>query len=317
MSAQPSGLNAAPASLPAIRGATLVFVGGKGGVGKTTVAATIALSLARERRARRVLLLSTDPAHSLADVFATAVGDRAVTLPKAPPNLFVREVDAAAALATRRRDIDAALDEIAGSLRAAWDVRANDLMDLAPPGIDELFGLLSVFEARADYDVIIVDTAPTGHALRLLEMPETARAWVQMLMRVLLKYRTLVRPGKLAAELVDVSKSIRAFQATLRDRTSTRVLVVTRAAQLPRRETARLVARLERLGLHVSGIVVNALTPRAGTCRRCRRTRTAEQRELAALRRGVGRRGIIRTPLVAPPPRGVPALERWAQSWFV
>ena len=91
-------------------------------------------------------------------------------------------------------------------------------MKLAPPGIDELFGVLSVVDARADYDVIVVDTAPTGHALRLLEMPEAAREWVQVLLRVLLKYRSLVRPGQLAAELVDVSKSIRELQTLLRDR---------------------------------------------------------------------------------------------------
>ena len=84
-------------------------------------------------------------------------------------------------------------------------------MDLAPPGIDELFGMLSVVDARAAYDVIVVDTAPTGHALRLLEMPEAAREWMQVLLRVLLKYRALVRPGQLAAELVEVSKSIRAL----------------------------------------------------------------------------------------------------------
>ena len=76
-------------------------------------------------------------------------------------------------------------------------------MNLAPPGIDELFGILSVFDARADYDAILVDTAPTGHALRLLELPDAAREWVQALLRVLLKYRGLMRPGELARELVD------------------------------------------------------------------------------------------------------------------
>ncbi len=82
-------------------------------------------------------------------------------------------------------------------------------MDLAPPGIDELFGVLSVVEPAPPIDVIVVDTAPTGHALRLLEMPEAAREWMQVLLRVLLKYRSLVRPGQLAAELVEISKSIR------------------------------------------------------------------------------------------------------------
>src|SRR6185369_3005896 len=109
-----------------------------------------------------------------------------------------------------------------------------------------------VVDARADYDVIVVDTAPTGHALRLLEMPEAAREWVQLLLRVLLKYRELVRPGQLASELVDLSKSIRGFRDLLHDPASTRLIVVTRAAALPRLETTRLVARLRRLRLRVS-----------------------------------------------------------------
>ena len=76
-------------------------------------------------------------------------------------------------------DLEAALDEIAsafgtGAPDSGAD-RAAELMNLAPPGIDELFGIISVVDARADYHVIVVDTAPTGHALRLLEMPDAAR----------------------------------------------------------------------------------------------------------------------------------------------
>jgi len=317
ISPEPSAISHAVAKLPSIRGAKLLFVGGKGGVGKTTVAAAIAVSLARERATRRVLLLSTDPAHSLGDVFGATIGDRAAMVQKGPTNLTVREIDAAASLAARRGDLDAALDDIAASLGANSATNGSaDLMDLAPPGIDELFGLLSVLAARDDYDAIVVDTAPTGHALRLLELPDSARAWVQVLMRVLLKYRTLVRPGRLAADLVDVSKSIRDFQALLRDPAATHVIVVTRAARLPRRETERLIRRLVALQLTVNAVVVNALTMTPGRCLRCRRTAAAERREMNAVRRAVGRRGIIRTPLTAPAPRGVRALVNWARAWL-
>jgi arsenite-transporting ATPase len=300
-----------------IHDAQLIFVGGKGGVGKTTVAAAIALSLARADRTRRVLLLSTDPAHSLADVLAARVTDTVARVPSGPANLHVREIDAPAALAARRTQIDAALDEVGATLGTeTTPATTAELLNLAPPGVDELFGLLSVFDARDEYDAIVVDTAPTGHALRLLELPESAREWVQLLLRMLLKYRTLVRPGRLAAELVDVSKSIRELQTLLRDPRATRFLVVVRAAQLPRRETERLVRRLATLRLSVPAVIANALTLAPGKCRRCRRTAAAEQRELARLRRTVGRRGIIRTPLAAPAPRGIRALDAWARTWI-
>jgi arsenite-transporting ATPase len=191
------------------------------------------------------------------------------------------------------------------------------MIDLAPPGIDELFGILTVVDARSAYDVIVVDTAPTGHALRLLEMPDAAREWIQVLLRVLLKYRTLVRPGKLAEELVEVSKAVRELIALLRDANTTTFIVVTRAAELPRRETERLLKRLRRLHLSAPAIVVNARTMAPGRCGRCRAVAAAERRELASLRGACGTRcAIIQTPLSAPPPRGPKALDAWARTWL-
>src|SRR5207253_3736782 len=99
-------------------------------------------------------------------------------LPGARRNLVVRELDAARALDARRSQFEAAINEIASAFGSDEVNRpgggAAELMNLAPPGIDELFGMLSVVDARAEYDVIVVDTAPTGHALRLLEMPDAA-----------------------------------------------------------------------------------------------------------------------------------------------
>ena len=322
-----SGPKAAPELLPAIRDASLIFFGGKGGVGKTTIAAATALRIARASPGRRVLLLSTDPAHSLADVLAAPASDAPAAVRNGPQNLRVRELDAPRALAARRGDLEAALNEIASAfgtddLGNGAD-RAAELMNLAPPGIDELFGIISVVDARADYDVIVIDMAPTGHALRLLEMPDAAREWTQALLRVLLKYKKLVRPGQLAEELLVLAKSVRELQAMLRDAAHTRFIAVTRAAEVPRLETERLLRRLRRLQLPTPAIVVNALTRAPGPCVRCRAAAASERRSLAALRRTLRRSGrrsgecvIIQTPLSAPPPRGVSALERWTRQWW-
>src|SRR5262249_21192915 len=194
------------------------------------------------------------------------------------------ELDAAAALRSRRAALVAALDEL-GSLLGSADASAEELIDLAPPGIDELFALLSVIDARAAHRVIVVDLAPTGHALRLLAMPAVVREWAQVLLRVLLKYRAIARPGRFTAELVDTSRSIRELQAILRDARKTRFLVVTRAAAVPRAETERLLRQLRRLDLAVAAIVANARTLSPGACRRCRATDAAERRELTALAR--------------------------------
>ena len=318
---------APPETLDALRGARLLFFGGKGGVGKTTVAAAAALRLARSDPSRRILLLSTDPAHSLGDVLDDVIGDREATVRDGPKNLFVRELDAPAALTARRTVLEAALSEMSATLGSGPSA-ASHLMDLAPPGIDELFALLAVTELTADdgesttiggtrYGLIMIDTAPTGHALRLMEMPDVAREWVQHLLRVLLKYRSVVKPGQLAHEIVELSQSIRRLQSMLRNPAATRFVVVTRAADMPQLETERLVASLRRLQLAVPALIVNARTFRSTDCVRCRRAAADERRALSVLARGCRRRrcAIIQTPLVAPPPRGIRKLERWASRW--
>ena len=126
----------------------------------------------------------------------------------------------------------------------------------------------------------MLDTAPTGHALRLLAMPETALDWVQALLAILLKYREVVGLGELAAELVATARRLRALRALLADPARARVVAVTRAAELPRRETERLLARLRRLGHRGAG----------------RARQRADRRDLRALPAGAGDRAADPSP---------------------
>ncbi len=303
----PDARTVPPESIAEVRDARLIFVGGKGGVGKTTVAAALALRLAAARPRRSVLLLSVDPAHSIADVLAAPVGHRPVRVPGTAANFAACELDAVRAFRQERTSIEAALKQVA----VDSDVAA---FDVAPPGIDELFGLIALIDARAAHDVIVVDTAPTGHALRLLALPDQAHEWTKTLMRLLLKYRDVVRPGPLGERLVAASRSIRELQSTIRDPRTTRFVVVTRAARLPIAETVRLLTRLRALEIATAALVFNARTLDPGGCRRCRAIARAERRQMAAMRMPRDC-AIIQTPLVAPPPRGPAALRRWARTW--
>jgi arsenite-transporting ATPase len=306
-------------------GARLVVFGGKGGVGKTTCAAASALRLARSRDRRRVLLLSVDPAPSLADVLGIAVGDRARRVPGGPPGLRVRELDAAGRYAERRRRyreaVEEAFDHLSGASNfdAAVDRRAlAALFEIAPPGIDELLGVLAVEEALAGgeerVDLVVLDAAPTGHLLRLLAMPELATAWVHALLRILLEYRAASALDPLARELLDLAAALRRLAALLRDPARARVAVVSRGGELERRETERLLAALAERRIAVGALVVNAAS--AGGCALCAPRRRREEATLRSL--GRGQRGgcaMILAPAVHPPPRGVRRLEAWARRW--
>jgi arsenite-transporting ATPase len=186
----------------------------------------------------------------------------------------------------------------------------QQLIDLAPPGLDELFAILTVIEglfhrAPAPYDVIVLDTAPTGHALRLLQMPAAALEWVHALIAILLKYRAVVGLGDLATDLVEIARDLRALQELLRDASRARVVAVTRAADLPRLETDRLLARLRALDITVSAVLVNAVEPGDGDrCRVAERPSASRQRY-----------AMICAPAVFPPPHGVDELRQWARRW--
>jgi arsenite-transporting ATPase len=288
-------------------GLRLLFFGGKGGVGKTTCSAAVALALAKRRKGLRILLLSTDPAHSLADVLRVPLGDDERPVPGAP-GLSARELDAGGAFARWRERHGGDVGRAVGAF--AEGAGAEDLLDLTPPGLDELVAVSSLLDAvfggdgedgEPARDLVIVDTAPTGHALRLLEMPALALSWDHFLLSLLLKYREVVGLGDLAAGLVELSRSLKRLEGLLRDPERARFVVVTRAAELPRRETERLLGSLRRLGIAVPAVIVNALVPEE------------ESRRLPHL--STGRCDIIEAPASFPPPRGARGLASWVQTW--
>ena len=130
---------------------------------------------------------------------------------------------------------------------------------------------------------MVIDSAPTGHALRLLEMPGLAHDWVKALMAILLKYQSVVGVGGLGEVLLRLSQGLRRLRALLTDPARTTFVAVTRPAALPHAETLRLVRRLRAASISVPAVVVNAMG--AGTCTRCARESRVQQRELTMLAR--------------------------------
>jgi arsenite-transporting ATPase len=167
-------------------------------------------------------------------------------------------------------------------------------------------------------DLIVMDTAPSGHALRLLEMPALAQDWARALMAILLKYQPVAGVGELGAVLLRMSQGLGRLKTLLADPRRTSFVAVTRAAALPREETQRLVSRLTVMNVHVPLILVNAVG--RGTCAHCRAASIQEARELKRLARlthGANRAPVAigMTPAEMPPPHGVRALRRWQSSW--
>jgi len=244
---------------PALLFARLTFLAGKGGVGKTTSAASIALQFAARSPDKKYTVISVDPAHTLRDVFAHE---------KPPANLTVETIDTRAKWRQFRdslgEEIDRAIGAITpGGMTVAYDADAmKKLVEIAPPGADELFAITRLADLIADDEqaAIIVDTAPTGHFLRLIDLPRTAGEWVREFMRILLRYRDLIPPGSLGEELIRASRALHALDEAMRS-DSTRVIVVTRPERIVIAESKRLIAEVEQRGMQIGGVIANYVTP--------------------------------------------------------
>lgn len=237
----------------------LLFFAGKGGVGKTTTASSVALQFAAGNPDKVFTLISVDPAHTLRDVFAHE---------PPPENLRLETIDTREKWQRLRtsigRDIENAIASMTPrgvSIRHDSDVMQR-LIELAPPGADELFAILRLQELMDENlsALVIVDTAPTGHFLRLLDLPHTAREWVHEFMRILLNYRELIPPNSLGEELVRISRALNRFQEALQS-TDSAVVVVTRPERIVALETQRLAEELRERKVPVAGFIANYVTP--------------------------------------------------------
>ena len=273
-----------------LEGRRILFVGGKGGVGKTTIASALALSMAEA--GERVLVVSTDPAHSLGDLLDTRLGDSAREV---IPRLFAVEIDPDAEV---ERYLGRVQDTMRSFVPTAMHREIERQMELTrqSPGAEEAALMDRVATAMDEglerYDRVIFDTAPTGHTLRLLALPELMAAWTDGLLRGRERSdavgRALARltSGRSAASGDELSmidqvhdapaddrsrrlreillerrrRFSRARRLLLDSRTTAFVLVLV-PEKLPILESMKAVEVLRRHRVPIAGLVVNRVLP--------------------------------------------------------
>lgn len=276
----------------------VVIFGGKGGVGKTTAAAAFALALAKSEPKRRILVFSTDPAHSLSDSFNEPIGALKKKI-AGVGNLDAMEIDPGRWFEELKQRYRSWTDDLFASLSGGskleikFDREAmRELVELTPPGIDEIAALSSISDLLdlQEYDTIVLDTAPTGHLIRFLELPQVALSWVRTFIKLLLKYQHIVHATRIAEELVALSKSIKRVLVLLTDPEACEFVGVAIPERMSLEETFDLSQALERLQIPLQRLLINGLVPEevVGECDFCRARRRQQLTVINEFKRRLG-----------------------------
>ena len=332
-------------SLP-LEGHSILFVGGKGGVGKSTTAASLAVHLADS--GEKILLVSTDPAHSLGDLFGTSVGDRKREI---VPGLHALEIDPG-------QEVEKYLARVKSTMRhyvqpAMYsEIERQIELTRHSPGAEEAALMDQVTtlmqEVATSHDRIIFDTAPTGHTLRLLALPEIMAAWTTGLLKSRERSDSLgkavdrlrgreqasgdelawfddvkeevtdERTQKIQEVLLERQRRFSKARRLLLDPEITAFILVLIPEKLPILESEKTHAVLRQHKIPVAGLVVNRTLPNnqaLGEFLESRRSQEAEY--LGQIDRTFSKLPQVRIPLLSRDVEGINALREIAKHLLI
>lgn len=247
--------------------ARIILYTGKGGVGKTTTAAATALQAAK--RGYKALVVSTDPAHSLRDSFDQEIGPEPKKIMK---NLYAQEIDVF-------YSVDKYWGKLTGYIQSLFNwMKVDDILAeefSIFPGMEEVSCFLWVYShySENDYDVIIVDSAPTGETLRLLSLPDVARWWIVKVFPIERKLLKVVRPAvKVVSDMPlpeeetyvaieDLFDKLNAIHKIFSNSDITSIRLVTNLEKMVIKETQRAYTYLSLYGYNVDSVIVNRTMP--------------------------------------------------------
>ncbi|EGS18156.1 arsenite translocating ATPase-like protein [Thermochaetoides thermophila DSM 1495] len=300
-----------------------IFVGGKGGVGKTTTSCSLAIQLAKVRRS--VLLLSTDPAHNLSDAFSQKFGKEA-RLVEGFDNLYAMEIDPNGSmqdlLAGQTGDGDAGMGGVGVMQDLAYAI----------PGIDEAMSFAEVLKQvnSLSYETIVFDTAPTGHTLRFLQFPTVLEKALAKVSQLSGQYGSLLNGilggsgtlpnGQTLSDVMEKLDSLRVtiseVNAQFKDERLTTFVCVCIPEFLSLYETERMIQELANYGIDTHCIVVNQLLfPKPGSdCEQCTARRRMQKKYLDQIEELYDEEfNVVKMPLLVEEVRGKERLEKFSE----
>lgn len=296
--------------MPGLMDKEIIFFGGKGGVGKTTCSSAYSLNLAR--KGYKTLVLSTDPAHSLGQIFQVQMGDEPRKL---DANLYGIEIDPEV---ESKRYINRIRQQMQGSFSVNIIAEIQRQLDAAyhSPGAEEaaIFDrFIEVIDlVGKEYQRIVFDTAPTGHTLRLLSLPELMDRWLQGMIERRRNVNEMMRMASVVDKsleerikddpvmriLLDRKQRFEKAKKFLIDDKRAGFVFVLNPQQLPILETEKAISFLERNGIPVEGVIINRVLPEKTDGEFFKKRKEVEDRYMKQIEEKFGDRILYRIPLM-------------------
>lgn len=301
------------------------FFSGKGGVGKTSMAAATALHFSKN--GKKVLIISTDPAHSLSDSFGKKIGGEIQKLEK---NLFAVEIDPKMALQEYKAKLEPQLEK----MEALKGMGLEETFDIAEgtPGIDEMaaFDKFLQYMHSDEYDMIIFDTAPTGHALRFLSLPDVMDSWMGKIIKIKMKFGGMMNMMKKVLpfgneeeqesfgteQLEEMKKRIDEARKILTNPEKTKYNMVMIPEQMAILESERALKTLQAYKIPVQTFIVNQLIPKNPKCSFCTEKRKEQKKRMKTIKEKFGDFDIIPVKMFKKEVRGFTKLKKLGRKIY-
>lgn len=298
----------------------LIIFGGKGGVGKTSCAIATALALSKNFK---TLLISTDPAHSVSDCLEQQIGFKVVKV-DSTVNLSAIEVVADEALAGFKTEHYSQLKKLLETSTNLDNEDIDDMLTLSIPGIDEIMSFKTIidFIEEGQYDKFVVDTAPTGHALRLISSPGLLDAWIKVASKMRWKYRYMItsfsgsyHQDEVDTFLLSLKKTVKRIENLLKDKNKCEFIPVCIPESMAIMETGRMLTDLDKYGIIPQQIIVNNVMVSDG-CDFCKKRKAGQLPYLKEISKSFSNLNKVEVPMFAEEIKGIEALDQLRRRLF-
>lgn len=298
----------------------LILFGGKGGVGKTSCVTATAIELSKTFR---TLLISTDPAHSVSDSLEQPIGFRLQPVKKVN-NLTAIEISADEAFSAFKREHETELKKLFDTSTNLDEEDIEQLMNLSIPGIDEVmsFKIIIDFIEEGKFDKYIVDTAPTGHTLRLISSPRLFDEWIKVVAKMRWKYRYMLtrfsgayQQDEVDSFLLGLKKTVKRIENMLRDNTKCEFIPICIPESMAIMETSRLLSDLSKSEIFTRQIIINNVME-LEECSFCKKRKTAQLKYINEITETFKYSNIVTVPMFPEEIKGLGALQHLKMILF-